>query len=312
VRKARLSQPRHFLTLKDHGRADLEALFDLAGRAKAHPAEFSGRLRDRAVAFVFERPAPFARLSFELAVAQLGAHAVDLGPEAFRSERAGSVAHAGLLLSRSVDAIVARLERHRDLVELSRQGSIPVVNVRSDLLNPVQALADYFTLREKRGRLEGLQIAYVGAGTDVCHALLMGAVSLGLSIAIASPPGSAPNPLIVKSAHREATLSRHPTPVVTTDAKAAVAGAHVVYTDAWAAAGATKPADLKALEGFAVTPELMRVADSGAVFMHALSAPWGEEVAAEVIEGPQSVVLDQAENRRHVQKALLLHLLDAA
>jgi len=210
-------------------------------------------------------------------------------------------------LSRYVDGIVARLESHKDLVQLARQGTVPVINVRSDLLNPCQALVDYFTLREKRGGLKGLQVAYVGAGTDVCHALLMGAVILGLSMTIATPPGCQPNTLILKSARREAERAGSPLPVVTADVMAAVAGADVVYTDAWSATGLSP--DLKALAGYTVDAKVMRAAERNALFMHALSAPWGEEVAREVVEGPQSVVLDQAENRRHVQKALLLELV---
>lgn len=303
---------KHFVTLKDYNRADIEAAFDLSARVKAAPRDFEGALRGRAVAFVFEKPAPFARLSFELAVAQLGGLPVDLGAGAIRFDQPGSVAHASLLLARSVDAVVARLNAHHDLVELARPGQIPIVNVRSDLLNPVQALADYFTLREKRGHLKGLKIAYVGAGSNVCNALVMGAARLGLSIAVAAPEGRGPNSLILKSAAREATRAGSPLPVVTADPRAAVSGADVVYTDAWPGReGDTEDGPTVARE-FAVTEDLMRAADSGAVFMHALSSPWGSEVAREVVEGPRSLVLDQAENRRHVQKAILLRLLDAA
>jgi ornithine carbamoyltransferase len=300
---------KHLLTLKDYDRADIDALFELAARVKAAPRDFESALRGRAVAFLFEKPAPFARLSFELAVAQTGGLVVDLGAGAIRFDQPGSVAQASLLLARSVDAVVARLQSHHDLVELARPDRIPIVNVRSDLLNPVQALVDYFTLREKRGRLDGVQIAYVGAGSDVCNALLMGAVTLGLSIAVAAPKGQEPNSLILKSAYREADRAGFPLPVVTTDPKAAVAGADVVYTDTWPSGEASGHG---VAEGFAVTAGLMRAADSGAVFMHALSSPWGKEVAPEVIEGPQSLVLDQAENRRHVQKAILLRLLEVA
>jgi ornithine carbamoyltransferase len=302
----------HLLTLKDYDRTAVEAVFSLAAKVKAAPGDFENALRGRAVAFLFERPAPFARLSFELAVSQLGGLAVDLGAGAIRFDQPGSVAHASLLLARSVDAVVARLESHRDLVELARPERIPVVNVRSDLLNPVQALADYFTLRENRGRLDGLQIAYVGAGGDVCNALLMGAVTLGLSMAVAAPKGHEPNSLILKSACREADRAGLPRPVLTTDPRAAVAGADVVYTDTWPSGDGGVSGGSGAIEGFAVTAELMRSAGKGAVFMHALSSPWGEEVAPEVIEGPQSLVLDQAENRRHVQKAILLRVLKAA
>lgn len=303
-------KPKHFLTLKDQSDRELTALFELAAQLKKRPGDYSEALKGRAVAFLFETPSPFARLSFELAVAQLGATVVDFGSEGIRFDQPGSVAHAGQILSRSVDAIVARLEAHKDLVELAKQGSIPVINARSDMLNPCQALADYFTLKEKRGNLEGLQITYIGAGGDVCHALLMGATALGLSMAVVTPKGHEPNALLVKSAVREANNKARPVPVLTSEALAAVSGTDVIYTDTWRAA--TDEAGLAAFKGYEVTPKLMRSAARNAVFMHALSAPWGEEVAREVIEGPQSVVLDQAENRRHVQKALLLRLLGAA
>jgi len=304
-------KPTHCVTLKDYSRKDVEALFALAARVKVEPKRYADALHGRSLAFVFETPAPFARLAFELAAAQLGATRVDFGAQGFRFDQPGSVAHAGRVLARSVDGIVARLASHKDVVELVRQGTTPVINVRSDLLNPCQALVDYFTLRERRGRLEGLQVAYVGPGSDVCHALLMGATTLGLSMAIVTPEGRQPNELILKSARREAERAGTPLPVVTKDVMAAVAGADVVYTDAWSATGLASPKQKKALAEYAISAKVMRAADKKAVFMHALSEPWGEEVAREVVEGPQSAVLDQAENRRHVLKALMLTLLDA-
>jgi ornithine carbamoyltransferase len=215
------------------------------------------------------------------------------------------------VLSRFVHGIMARVFAHQDLLDLAKHGSVPVINGLSDLLHPCQALADYFTLREHRGRLEGLKIAYVGDGNNVCHELMFGAVKLGLSMSVASPEGYEPNQLIVKSATREAQRTGAPAPTVTRDPREAVQGADVVYTDVWTSMGMEGEADerKRAFEGYGVTPELMEAAASEALFMHCLPAHRGEEVAAEVIDGPRSAVFDEAENRLHVQKAALVLLL---
>jgi len=196
-------------------------------------------------------------------------------------------------------------------MDLARHGTVPVINGLSDLLHPCQALADYFTLRERRGSLDGLKIAYVGDGNNVCHELMLGAVKLGMSVSVASPKGYEPSSLMVKSAAREAQRGGTSAPEVTDDPMAAAVGAHVVYTDVWTSMGQEEQqADRSdAFQGYMVTPDMMAVADPEAVFMHCLPAHRGEEVAAEVIDGPQSVVFDQAENRLHTQKALLALLL---
>ncbi len=188
------------------------------------------------------------------------------------------------------------------------------INALSDLLHPLQPLADYFTLQERRGRLDGLKLAYIGDGNNVCHELLFGAAKLGLAMVVASPQGYEPNPLIVKSATREAQKTKGPLPVVTSDPRAAAAGADLVYTDVWVSMGqdSERAARMQALRGYQVTPDLMALAHPECVFMHCLPAHRGEEVAAAVIDGPQSVVFDQAENRLHTQKALLLKLLGAS
>jgi ornithine carbamoyltransferase len=188
---------------------------------------------------------------------------------------------------------------------------VPIINGLSDLLHPVQALADFFTLRERRGKLEGTRLAYVGDGNNVAHGLIMAAVKLGVEVAVATPPGYEPNQLIVKSTARDAQKLKAPPPIVTTNPKEAVKGADAVYTDVWTSMGqeAENEVRKKAFQGYGVTAELMSVAKKDAVFLHCLPAHRGEEVAAEVIDGPQSVVFDQAENRLHVQKAILVLLL---
>jgi ornithine carbamoyltransferase len=215
------------------------------------------------------------------------------------------------VLSRFVDGIMARVYAHQDIMDLARHATVPVINGLSDLLHPCQALASYFTLLERRGGFEGLKIAYVGDGNNVCHELMFGAVKLGMAMSVASPAGYEPNQLIVKSAAREAQKARTPVPEVMPDPQQAVAGAHVVYTDVWTSMGQEEEAQARtaAFQGFIVDQALMSAASPDAVFMHCLPAHRGEEVAAEVIDGPQSVVFDEAENRLHVQKALLALLM---
>ena len=302
---------RHLLSLKDYSREDIEEVFDLAGQMKAAPGEYAQALRGKCLGMVFQKPSTRTRVSFEVGMFQLGGHALYLGQNDIQLHRGETVADTARVLSRYVDGIMARVFAHQDVLDLAKHGGVPVINGLSDLLHPCQALADYFTLRERRGRLEGLKVAYVGDGNNVCHELMIAAVKLGMSFACAAPKGYEPNQLIVKASGRDAQRARAPVPVVTADPRAAVAGADVVYTDVWTSMGQEQEAQqrLRAFEGYQVTPEMMAVAHPDAVFMHCLPAHRGEEVAAEVIDGPQSVVFDEAENRLHTQKALLALLL---
>jgi ornithine carbamoyltransferase len=250
-------------------------------------------------------------VSFEVGMFQLGGHALFLGADAIQLNRGETVPDTAKVLSRFVDGIMARVFAHQDIMDLARHATVPVINGLSDLLHPCQALAAYFTLLERRGSLEGLKIAYVGDGNNVCHELMFGAVKLGLAMAVASPEGYEPNQLIVKSAAREAQKGRAPAPEVMRDPREAVAGADAVYTDVWTSMGqeAESEARMQAFEGYIVDQALMSRAQPDAVFMHCLPAHRGEEVAAEVLDGPQSVVFDEAESRLHVQKALMMLLM---
>ena len=304
---------RHLLSLKDYSREDIEEIFDLAAQVKANPGAFSEALKGKSLAMIFQKPSTRTRVSFEVGMFQLGGTALYLGSNDIQLHRGETVADTARVLSRFVDGIMARVFSHQDILDLARHGSVPVINGLSDLLHPCQALADYFTLRERRGRLEGVKVAYVGDGNNVCHELMIAAVKLGISMEVASPQGYEPNQLIVKSSVRDAQRAGVPIPVVTGDPMAAVSGADVVYTDVWTSMGQEDEAQarLQAFQGFMVTPEMMAAASPDAVFMHCLPAHRGEEVAAEVLDGPQSVVFDEAENRLHTQKALLLLLLGA-
>ena len=305
---------KHLLSLKDYTREDIEEIFDLAARLKADPSAYRAAAAGKSLAMIFQKPSTRTRVSFEVGMFQLGGTALYLGADDIQLNRGETIADTARVLSRLVDAIMARVFAHQDILDLAKYGSVPVINGLSDLLHPCQALADYFTLRERRGSLERLKMAYVGDGNNVCHELMIGATKLGMSFAAACPKGYEPNQLIVKSCVRDAQKLRAPVPVVTVDPMAAVAGADVVYTDVWTSMGQEAEAEARrqAFQGFMVTAEMMTAAHADAVFMHCLPAHRGEEVAAEVIDGPQSVVFDEAENRLHTQKALLLLLLGRA
>jgi ornithine carbamoyltransferase len=301
----------HFLSLKDWSREEIELLFELTAAIKANPEAYSKTLAGKSLAMIFQKPSTRTRVSFEVGMFQLGGQALFLGANDIQLHRGETIADTARVLSRYAHGIMARVFAHQDILDLARHGSVPVINGLSDLLHPCQALADYFTLRERRGDLTGLRIAYVGDGNNVAHELMFGAVKLGMHFSIGCPAGYEPNRLIYQSAVRDADTLGSPLPEVTSDPLEAVAGADVVYTDVWTSMGQEKESKkrLADFQGFQVTPEMMAVAGPEAVFMHCLPAHRGEEVAADVIDGPQSVVFDEAENRLHVQKAVLVTLM---
>jgi ornithine carbamoyltransferase len=305
---------RHLVSLKDYSREDIEEVFALSDRLKAEPEAFREALRGRCLAMIFQKPSTRTRVSFEVGMFQLGGTALYLGADDIQLHRGETIADTARVLSQYVDAIMARVFAHQDIIDLAKHASVPVINGLSDLLHPCQVLADYYTLRERRGRLDGLKLAWVGDGNNVCHELALGAVKLGVSMSIATPKGFEPNPLVLRSAQRDAQKAGSPAPVVGNDPMLAVAGADAVCTDVWASMGQEqeREARARAFAGFMVTPEMMAAAGPDSVFMHCLPAHRGEEVAAEVIDGPQSVVFQEAANRLHTQKAVLLLLLGAA
>ena len=302
---------KHFLSLKDWSRDEIELLLDQAAAIKATPEAYANALAGQSLAMIFQKPSTRTRVSFEVGMYELGGRALFLGSNDIQLNRGETIADTARVLSRYVHGIVARVFAHQDILDLARHGSVPVINGLSDLLHPCQALADYFTLRERRGTLQGLKLAYVGDGNNVANELMFGAVKLGMRCSIGCPKGYEPNPLIFKSAQREAQKLGSPAPEVTQNAFEAVAGADVVYTDVWTSMGQEAEAAerVRAFQGYGVTPKLMSAAGRDALFMHCLPAHRGEEVAAEVIDGPQSAVFDEAENRLHVQKAVLLTLM---
>jgi ornithine carbamoyltransferase len=263
---------------------------------------------------LFQKPSLRTRVSFEVGMLQLGGRAIYLSPSEVQMGERESIADVARVLSRYVDAVMARVFRHADIAELAEFASVPVINGLSDLSHPCQALADFLTILEKKGRLEGLTVAFVGDGdNNVAHSLLLAAAKIGVNFHVASPQDYAPSEqyLALAQASAEASVSRVR---LFRDPAEAVKGADVVYTDVWTSMGqeAESQKRLAAFHGFQVNAELMAQAKDEAIVMHDLPAHRGEEIADEVIDGPQSVVFDQAENRLHAQKAVLYLLLGAS
>ena len=282
----------------DLARDEVTCLLDLALDVKRHPASYRSALAGRYLSLLFEKPSLRTRLTFELAIKQLGGDSIlSVGPVGDREP----VKDVARNLDRWTNCIVARTFSQKTIDELACWSSVPVINALSDLYHPCQALADVLTLKEQFGELGGRKVAFVGDGNNVAHSLMLTATRLGASVAVATPPGYEPKADIVATA---GTL-------VTNSPEEAVAGADAVYTDVWASMGqeSQKAQRLRDFGAYQVTAKLMALAKPSAIFMHCLPAKRGEEVADEVIESAQSVVFDQAENRLHSQKALLLMLL---
>lgn len=313
-----MTSPRHFIATDDVNADEIVGLLDFADDLKrergANISSQSAAMRDdlagRTVAMIFEKPSTRTRVSFQVAVAELGGHPLPLSSAELQLGRGETIADTGAVLSRYVHAIVVRTFAQQRLVDLASTSSVPVVNALSDDEHPCQALADLQTFRQAHGTFGGKVLTYVGDGNNVAHSLLVAGAMVGLSIRIAHPDGYAPDLRFVAKARQFAAQSGAEI-VVTSDPVAAVAGAHAVYTDVWASMGQEDEhaARVAAFEGFQVDEALMRHADPSAIFLHCLPAHRGEEVSGEVIDGPASRVFDQAENRLHAQKALLATLM---
>ena len=286
---------------------ELNYLLELTERVKRAPSKFTRALSGKYISLLFEKPSLRTRLTFELAIKQLGGDSVTCeGPVGAR-EPLKDVARN---LDRWVNGIVARTFSQNTIEELAEWSSAPVINALSDMYHPCQALADVFTLREQFGELRGLKLAFVGDGNNVAHSLMLSAARLGMDFAIATPCGYAPNAEIVSQAEGLAALAGTRLEV-TSDPAEALAGAHAVYTDVWASMGHEQEADERRerFSAYQVNESLMSLARPDAVFMHCLPAKRGEEVTDEVMESGRSIVFEQAENRLHAQKALLLMML---
>jgi ornithine carbamoyltransferase len=302
--------PRHFIALADHSQEDLRRYLELARLIKLNPRAFAKACEGLTLAMIFQKPSLRTRVSFHVGMAQLGGQAINLGPKDIQLHRGESVADTSAVLSRYVDGVMARLYAHQDLLDLAANCRVPVINGLTDFNHPVQVLADLQTIEEKLGRLQGLKLAYVGDGNNMAHSLLAGCSIMGMHVAVGHPRGYAPDATVVTTA-RGAAASAGGSVLVTEDPAEAVADADVIYADVWASMGQESEAAERnqRFAGFQINEALLAGAKPNAIFMHCLPAHRGEEVTSGVIDGPRSVIFDQAENRLHAQKAILVHLL---
>jgi ornithine carbamoyltransferase len=300
---------KDFVCINDLAQEEFDQIIDLAIEVKKNPSAYSTSLKGKTLAMIFQKPSTRTRISFEVGIYQLGGIALYLSSNDLQLGRGETVADTAKVLSRYVNGIMARVFSHQDILDLASNATIPVINGLSDLLHPCQGMADYLTIREKKGKGK-LKIAYVGDGNNVAHSLLYGAPKAGLDISVVSPYGYFPDKNIVDEVSKEA--SKKGTLVeITADIDQGVRNADVIYTDVWTSMGqeAEQLKRLVNLRPYQINPELMKKARKDAIFMHCLPAHRGEEVVDEVVDSAQSVVFDQAENRLHVQKAIMLTLM---
>ncbi len=300
----------NFISIHDLTLYQFSKILDISREIKDNPQRFRNKLKGKILAMIFQKPSLRTRMTFEVGMLQLGGEAVYLSPSDIQIGTRETVYDMGKNLERWVDAIMIRTFAHQNVIDLAQACHIPVINALTDLLHPCQAMADFFTLKEKRGDLANFKLAYVGDGNNVCHSLLSAAAKAGSKMSVATPPGYEPDPEIRKQAEEDgketgASFS------FTNDPSKAVKNADAVYTDTWASMGQEQEKEKRGeiFAPFQVNKSLMAKAKKGVFFMHCLPAHRGEEVTDDVIDSSQSLVYDQAENRLHVQKVIMLSLL---
>jgi ornithine carbamoyltransferase len=294
---------RSFTKVADWSAGELTDVLDLAEELKRlqHAREEHHLLPGRTLGMIFQKPSTRTRVSFEVGIYQLGGLGLYLSASDLQLGRGETIKDTAHVLSRYLDAIMIRTYAQSDVEELAAHASIPVINGLTDSAHPCQALADVMTIRQRFGQVEGVRVAYLGDGNNVCHSLMIACARLGAPFIAATPPGYEPDARIV-------ALAREDRPVeLTHDPREAAAGADVLYTDVWTSMGqdAEREQRLRDLRGFEISEETLRLAGDDAIVLHCLPAHYGEEVTEEVLHGPQSAVWDQAENRLHAQKALM-------
>jgi len=301
---------RHFLSIDDLSTDEVTDLLELSEKVKAFPQAFQGRMDGLSVAMIFEKPSTRTRVAFEVGVAELGGHPVPLVGSELQLGRGETIEDTGRVLSRYVDAVVVRTFGQERLEALTRTSTVPVINALSDFEHPCQCLADLMTIKEKKEKLAGLVLAYVGDGNNVAHSLLLGGTNAGMTVRVATPPGYEPIPQMVQRA-QEIGSATGGGAEVTNDPVEASRGVDVLYTDVWASMGQEAEADERPLvfQAYRLDQSAVDRAKPDAIVLHCLPAHRGQEITDEVIDGPHSVVWDQAENRLHTQKALLVWLL---
>jgi len=301
---------KHFLAISDFSKGEILEIFDLTEdlKSKQKNDEPHKLLEGKTLAMIFAKPSARTRVSFEVGMFQLGGHALYLGPNDIQIGQRESVGDISQVLSRYVDIIMARLFGHEDILELAKHATVPIVNGLTDLLHPCQIMADLFTIYEKKGRRDNLKIAYLGDGNNVTNSWINIASKIPMTLSLAIPEGYDPDDEILKSAMQsgisEIQIFRSPAE--------AVQNADVIYTDVWASMGQEAEAETRkiAFRNFQVNADLLKSAAADCLVMHCLPAHRGDEITNEVMDGPHSIVFDEAENRLHVQKAIMVKLFE--
>lgn len=301
---------KDLISIKDLKLEEIEQILNLTDELKSKARDFSASLSGKSLGLIFQKPSLRTRVSFEAGMNQLGGHALYLAPENIKFGTREAIKDFGSVLSRYLDALVVRTFSHHQLQELASSASIPVINGLTDLLHPCQALGDLYTIREKKGNLIGINLVFIGDGNNVAHSLLYGCAKMGVNLTVVTPAKYQPkNEIFIESSQLAENCGVKI--ALSENASSAVSSADLIYTDVWTSMGKESEYKkrAKAFKGFQVNPELVSLAKEGCLIMHCLPAHRGEEITDEVIDGPNSIVFDQAENRMHVQKAILLLLL---
>ena len=298
------TEHRDFLAIPDFSSAELDSLFALAESMRTGSYDRKP-LAGKSLAMIFMKASTRTRVSFEVGTYQLGGHALFLSPRDVQLGRGEPIADTAKVLSRYVDGIMIRTFAHAEVEELAREATVPVINGLTDLLHPCQVLADLLTIRQQLGGIAGRRVAWIGDGNNMANSWINAAYALGFDLSLACPEGYDPDPTILARARTRASVTLVREPAV------AVRGADVVTTDVWASMGQEEEQAIRerAFRGFCVDASLMSQAAKGAIFLHCLPAHRGEEVSSDVIDGPQSRVWDEAENRLHIQKAIMAVLM---
>jgi ornithine carbamoyltransferase len=301
---------KDLLSIAELGPNEILRIIDLTEKIKNNKARYSDSLKGKSLGLIFQKPSNRTRVSFEVGMVQLGGHAMYLGPNEIDMGGRESVKDVACVLSRYLNGIVARTYKHEDLKELAKYSRVPVINGLSDRAHPCQALADLVTIKEKFGTFKVIKLAYIGDGNNVLSSLMCAAAKVGLNIKIATPKGYEPSKKMTEEAKKFARKSGSKVEL-THDPKAAVKGADIIYTDVWVSMGQEKETAKreKDFRHFQINDRLLRSANKGCLVMHCLPAHRGQEITDSVIDSKRSIVYDQAENRIHVEKAILLLLL---
>lgn len=301
---------KDLISIKDLTTKEIEDIFSLTDKLKKDKAKFNKALSGKTIALIFQKPSNRTRVSFEVGMYQLGGNSIYLSPNEINLGVRESIKDVAKTLSRYIDGVVLRTFEHKNVLEMARAASVPVINGLSDFSHPCQALADVYTAREKLKGAKEFTLAYVGDGNNVCNSLLYVCSKLGMNMNVGTPKGYEPDKSVLKEAKAFAGINNASINLFNSSTEA-VKGADVIYTDVWTSMGQEEEAGKrkKIFEGFQVNKKLVKLAKPGALIMHCLPAHRGEEITDEVIDGQNSIVFDQAENRMHVEKAILITLL---